>query len=79
MGPEQLEQLTPVHLVALANHREAVIALDGACDIAAEELAHKWDDPAAHVSYPERNARSQRAPTHARSRSEVRSPRECPI
>lgn len=53
------EQLTPVHLVALANHREAVIALDRVCEIAAEEVGRRWNDADSSGSYPPRGSRSE--------------------
>jgi hypothetical protein len=37
------EQLSPVHLVALASYREALNALDRICDIAAEEVSRRWN------------------------------------
>ena len=48
------DQLTPVHLVALANHREAVRALDQLCHIADEEVIRQWNarDKDSHGWYP---------------------------
>lgn len=54
-----LEQLTPFHLVALANHREAVIALDRVCEIAAEEVGRRWNDADSSGIYPQRGSRSE--------------------
>jgi hypothetical protein len=39
--------ITPVHLVALAEHRRAEDAVAGACEIASDYIKRHWNDPTA--------------------------------
>lgn len=48
------EQLTPVHLVALANHHEAVQALEHICHIADEDVIRRWNARTSHDWAPRR-------------------------
>ena len=54
------EQLSPVHLVALANYREALNALDRICDIAAEEVSRRWNQGEPPGRWPSIGPRSQK-------------------
>jgi hypothetical protein len=46
------DQLTPVHLVALANHHEAVRALEHLCHIADEDVSSRWNAQDSHDWWP---------------------------
>ncbi len=52
------EQLTPLHLVALANYREAGDALDRLCEIAADAVNEGWTKTASG-QYPEQAPRER--------------------
>jgi len=55
------DQLSPVHLVALANYREALSTLDRVCDIAAEEVSRRWNQGELPGRWPSTGPRSEKS------------------
>lgn len=71
------ERLSPVHLVALANYREALPTLDRICDRASDEIVRQWGDCGETDWTPKDGLRHERwwtYPTHSREQPPPKLP-----